>query len=527
MLTRKQMAPYIGECLGTFFVAFSAGCVDATGAAAFKPTTHGFAVVASMYAFGAISGGHLSPAISISFGLTRNMVWTKVWAYVVMQFIGGLLGALATSALLHHSFQMGPHGGYDLWDSLVVEVIYSGILCFVALNVMASRRVSPAESNQFFGIAVGFVYVASGHVAREVCGAWLNPALTFGYGVVWSMHEPTQLYTCLLYLAYQAAGAVVAAVLFFMVRPEELNLEESVSKVQQAWSSLSFCGWRREGSTESAHGHSQEEAQEAQESRVQATYEAPWPSQVLSEFLGTYVIAFTFTLARVLKEHDQISNVMSSLDNYTVIWATGAAWLSMAYALGNISAQLSPAVTLAIMMRGGSLPLGLTFITAQCAGGIAAGVTCVLIRRGGSLIVNPERVSDLGPQALGWPVLAVGEVVFTMASCLVFLCIATVKSERYTKAPNVNSFEFGIANAFSFGAGGIAMQGMSCLNPALALAVTSSNFISSGFLVGSRAAMLMNYALLEVLGAVLASLLFVYSHPKEFTKDPLMVGCGE
>lgn len=508
MFTLKQAAPYLVEFLGTFFVAFSGGCVDATGTPNFKPTSSGFAVVASMYAFGSVSA-HMSPAISISFGLTGQMAWSKVWAYVVLQLTAAMLAALLATHLLHHSFDLGPHGGHDMGDSLVVEVIYSATLCFVALNVMASRRVNPPErQNQFFALAVGFVYIASGHVAREVCGAWLNPAMNFGFGVVLSP-EP---YACIVYLAYQAAGAVLAAMLFFMVRPEELGT--STPQVSQAWRALSLCGSRNESPSDGLEGQ--------QESNVH--YEAPWPCKVLGEFLGTYVIAVTFALARVLAVKDEQDAAASSLDDYTVIWATGAVWLSMAYSLGDLSAHFNPAVTVAAVLRGGcSVALGFSFLLAQGCAGVGAGLTCLLIRKGGNFLENPWRVNDLGPKELGWPALAVGEVLFTMAICVAFLCVNTVKSERYPKAPSVTGFEFGLASAFAFSAGGIALHGLGCLNPALALGVTTMNFVSSGFVVGSRATMLMQLCLLELLGAAAAALMFVQSHPKEYTKDPLLV----
>ncbi len=46
-------------------------------------------------AFGALSGAHFNPAVSIAFALRRELTWPDTGAYIVAQIIGGLIGVWA------------------------------------------------------------------------------------------------------------------------------------------------------------------------------------------------------------------------------------------------------------------------------------------------------------------------------------------------------------------------------------------------------------------------------------------------
>merc|ERR1719199_106315 len=108
---------------------------------------------------------------------------------------------------------------------MLCEMLYTFMLCFVVLNVAASKRIG--GKNQFFGLAIGFVIVAGAYGPGAVSGGCFNPAVAFAIdassfskGFGW----------CLVYTVFELIGAVAAAGAFKAVRPEERNAEEAAPK---------------------------------------------------------------------------------------------------------------------------------------------------------------------------------------------------------------------------------------------------------------------------------------------------------
>src|SRR5262245_59184653 len=57
-------------------------------------TGWGLAVAMAVYSVGAISGGHLNPAVSIGLAVIGQFSWSLVPGYVAAQIAGGFLGAI-------------------------------------------------------------------------------------------------------------------------------------------------------------------------------------------------------------------------------------------------------------------------------------------------------------------------------------------------------------------------------------------------------------------------------------------------
>lgn len=403
----EAVAPYVAEFLGTFFVVFTVGCNTISGDRTWMPTSVSLCVMVAMYATASVSGGHLNPALSFAFGLAWKMKWPQIVGYMMAQILAGLLAGWLTTDLLDQPILVGPKNGFDWFDSMVVEVVFSSIYCFVGLNCMASLRNNPkSDRNQFFALAVGFVSVAGGHTTGQISGAFFNPAMTLGFGLTCGTVAERSF--TLLYAGFQFTGAVVATILFFMVRPEELYVlgitGEGLS-CRRACGALSLCSGPREkedrvmgtisGSLSSTTLSSPDWSMS-----MDGTRTAPFPARVLSEFIGTYAIVFTSGLstsmlsieramhgaiggavplggnqtgASIITENATIRDIGSAVGNATfmmqteatvlprgkfrevelsstVAWATGAALMCMVYSLANVSGgHFNPAVTLANM----------------------------------------------------------------------------------------------------------------------------------------------------------------------------------
>ena len=69
----KQVQKYLAEVFGTFVLVFiGAGAVIGFGSGA-APFAFGIALLAGLYAFAEVSGGHFNPIVSLSLFLDRRM----------------------------------------------------------------------------------------------------------------------------------------------------------------------------------------------------------------------------------------------------------------------------------------------------------------------------------------------------------------------------------------------------------------------------------------------------------------------
>jgi aquaporin Z len=336
----KQEAPLASKCaaefVGTFLLVFTVGCNVLGKTAVWTGVSIASVLMVSIYAFGGISGGNFNPAVSVALGITKNMggpgmEWMEVGIYCLVQILAGIAAGMCYLALFGYSFSLGPNKGFGAMEAGMCEVLYTFMLCFVVLNVAASK--ANAGKNQFYGLAIGFVVIAGAYGAGVVSGGCFNPAVAFGIDVAHSMHS---FGWCFAYLAFEMIGACLAAVLFKVVRPGDFGGEEE---------------------------------------------EASIVSRLTSEFLGTFMLVLTVGL-----------NVLGK--SPAGAFSIAAALTSMIYALGDVSgAHFNPAVTVAVLCS--KLDPKLTmqdagcYVLVQVIGGIFAALTYALIHNGETFPLGP------------------------------------------------------------------------------------------------------------------------------------------
>merc|ERR1719261_2403092 len=117
---------------------------------------------------------------------------------------------------MQHAFNLAPANGHTWWQACLVETIYTFMLCFVVLNVAASKM--HGGKNQFYGLAIGFVIVAGAYGAGSVSMGCFNPAVAFALDTasfwIGFQYGP-------IYMIFEFIGGALAAVLFKTCRPEE------------------------------------------------------------------------------------------------------------------------------------------------------------------------------------------------------------------------------------------------------------------------------------------------------------------
>jgi glycerol uptake facilitator-like aquaporin len=186
-LVRRGLAEGIGTLLLMFIVT-----------ASHAPLAGAAALVALIMAFGAVSGGHYNPLITVLQWLGRERTTRCTLTYIAAQTAGALLGAALANAILGLHRVMPVSRELSFWAP--EEFVATAGLLVVVFGCARSAR---AETGPF---AVGTWVVAA---AMTVPSAYMNPALTVG--ALWAA-GPVALSTqgILNHVPAQCAGALLA-----------------------------------------------------------------------------------------------------------------------------------------------------------------------------------------------------------------------------------------------------------------------------------------------------------------------------
>jgi aquaporin TIP len=179
----------IAEFVGTFTLIFvgvgaiaanhmSGGTLGLTGIA----LAHGLAIAVMVSATGAVSGGHLNPAVTFGLLLGRKIGASSAVGYWVAQ----CLGAIVAAALVKTAFPadalsavgMGTPAlgsGITPGMAIVAELITTFFLVFVVYGTAVDAR-APKVGGLFIGLTVALDIMAIGPIS----GAAMNPARHLG-----------------------------------------------------------------------------------------------------------------------------------------------------------------------------------------------------------------------------------------------------------------------------------------------------------------------------------------------------------
>jgi aquaporin Z len=208
------------EVLGTFFlvlVAVGAGMVNARFGGHAVPlgarvTAPGLMVAAIILFMGTLSGAHLNPAVSVAFALRGDFPWRRVPMYIVAQFAGAVLAALALWALIGRQGSAGltlPGSGVSTLTAMLWEVVLTAGLVSVILGTASGAQ----QVGSLAAVGVGSYIVLAGLWGAPVSGASMNPARSLGPALV--LGDWTAWWA---YLAGPAIGAVIAVGIAYVLR---------------------------------------------------------------------------------------------------------------------------------------------------------------------------------------------------------------------------------------------------------------------------------------------------------------------
>lgn len=458
-------APYIAEFVGTFMLVFTVGCAVLTGSE-WAATAIACILMVMIYALGPVSGGNFNPAVSLCLCVAGKLEPTVMLGYWGVQILAGLAAGFSYSAMLGKHLPLTPGDGYQVAAAGGVETLYTFMLCFTVLNVACAKKQQP---NQFFALAIGFVIIAGGCAVGGISGACFNPAVAIGIDVASYADGVADGF---IYTLFEFGGALMAALLYRLVRPEEYDTSRSIEVEGTPPSMVSKC---------------------------------------VAEFVGTFMLVVTVGF-----------NIL--VGSPSTAWSAAASLMCMIYAVGDVSGgNFNPAVSLGIMVSGrNKLPVKdyIIYVLVQTLAGVSAGLLYGMYNKEGPKHI-PFKISPGVTHHTHWTLVnaSIAECVFTFVLVFVVLCVATVKNQN-------SSWSFALAIGSCVTAGGFAIGGISggALNPAVALGITVAGVPSSSFAMEG----LKNFGLwlaVELVGALLAAGVFRLTYPKEYDAgayDPLV-----
>jgi aquaporin Z len=228
---RREWHRFAAELLGTFVLVF-VGCtaVVAAGRAEVPvllvvPFAFGLALLAGLYAFGEVSGGHFNPAVSLAMFLDKRLTVNDLLGYWVAQFVGGILAALlllvATSQDDVASAATVPSSN---GTAFVMELALTAIFVTVILQSSVSLRFGSSAL-----VAIPLTLVTVHFAGIPFSGASVNPARTFGPDLLGNEWDGF-----LVYLVAPPLGAAIAwAVHTYVIKARLVPAEAPVAEVLQ------------------------------------------------------------------------------------------------------------------------------------------------------------------------------------------------------------------------------------------------------------------------------------------------------
>jgi aquaporin Z len=239
----KQWQRYLAELFGTFVLVFggSIGITAAlklSGAAPFNPTgapgpnaivllavpfAFGLALMAGLYAFAEVSGGHFNPAVSLGLFLDRRLTFEDLLGYWIFQFAGAILASLLLLIPFNHDVVKATATvPFSAGTGLFMEIAFSAVFVLVILQSTKSERFGGTAL-----VSIPLTLLAIHFAAIPWSGASVNPARSLGPALVGS--EWTDFW---IYIVGPAAGAIIAWIVYTVVIKGDTDFRDDMRQLR-------------------------------------------------------------------------------------------------------------------------------------------------------------------------------------------------------------------------------------------------------------------------------------------------------
>jgi MIP family channel proteins len=236
------IAAYAAEFIGTLMLVFAVAMVVIVNSGGGLGVTdwavlglvHAFVLMLLIVSLGGASGAHFNPAVTIALAVGRKIRPADAVVYILVQIAGAIVGALIAKLLLDDegagnnvnygtpsiaeadpapAAQPGvpPAATGPGWlDGKPLGGMFAELIgTFFLMWAIMATAVNPRGDGRWAGLVIGGTLGAMVMILGPLTGAGLNPARTYGPGVVAS-----EFPNALAYVAGPIVGAVLAYVLY-------------------------------------------------------------------------------------------------------------------------------------------------------------------------------------------------------------------------------------------------------------------------------------------------------------------------
>ena len=152
---------------------------------------------------GPISGAHFNPAVSVVFLMTGGIQFRNFLGYVLVQFLGGFLGAVIANAMFEIPTVISSRERFGSGAVLSELIATAGLLLTILLLIKHNRNLIAAGVATWIGAA--YIFTSSTSFA--------NPAVTFGriFSESFAGIEPVSAF---LFIGLQLLGGLLGLGLY-------------------------------------------------------------------------------------------------------------------------------------------------------------------------------------------------------------------------------------------------------------------------------------------------------------------------
>jgi glycerol uptake facilitator protein len=232
VFARKLLAEVAGTTILCLFGISAAVSVVAAGnepsGLLIVALAHGLALMVGIYAFGAISGAHFNPTVTVALAVSGRLPWREVPGYVGAQLAGGVLAA-SLAHVVHGSKAVETGLGATAFGpgvGVTQAVVAEALGAFILVTAVFALAVNPNAPRGLHGVGIGLALATQILAFGPVAGASVNLARTVGPDVVLTFAGGDPAWSQLpVYLLAPVFGGVLAAGLHALVTSTSRRVE--------------------------------------------------------------------------------------------------------------------------------------------------------------------------------------------------------------------------------------------------------------------------------------------------------------
>ncbi|XP_041363391.1 aquaporin-8-like isoform X1 [Gigantopelta aegis] len=218
------LAEFIGTCMFVFIGCMSVqdplgpASKDNAPNAGAVAVAHGFTIALLAVAFGGISGGHFNPAVTLGVWIAGGIKPGLALVYMVVQFIGAVLGAgLCRGVLTEHVYVDVIRGGAHTLGpdvSPAQGILAEAVMTLLLVLTFILSAVDEQTKSPLAPLAIGFAVTCDILAGLSTTGASMNPARSAGPAIALTVYDSSVWKYHYVYWAGPVIGATLAGILY-------------------------------------------------------------------------------------------------------------------------------------------------------------------------------------------------------------------------------------------------------------------------------------------------------------------------